>query len=459
MYTMEQRILIVDDEENIRHTLSLILNKEGYQVETAADGLAALELIQTNDYEVILCDVRMPRLTGMGLLDRLQDEGLTANVVVMSAYGNVDSAIDAMKAGAYDYISKPFKKDEVLLTLRKVHERQRLKRENRVLREAVLKEKKFDQIISGSESMQKIFRTIEKVAGYPTTVLITGESGTGKELVARAIHSYSNRSKAPFVAINCGAIPELLLESELFGYTKGAFTGAVQNKTGLFEEAGDGTLFLDEVGSLPLALQVKLLRVLQEGEFRRVGENKERKLSARVVSANAEPLSDLVEKGLVREDLYYRLNVMPIKIPPLRERVEDIPLLIDHFIEKIGVRLESTVCGISPAARRALIAYSWPGNIRELENAVERAVVMSEGNLLLLDALPENIRKEERELPGFITGEDLSIKKGIQELERILIERALRKTKGNRTHAAQLLEISHKALLYKIKGYGLSDVS
>jgi len=452
-------LLVVDDEDNIRHMLSLLLSKEGYAVETASDGAQAYEKIAAGEYDIVLCDVRMPELTGIELLEKLQANDISTTVIVMSAYGSIETAIEAMKAGAYDYLSKPFKRDEVLLTLRKVEERNRLRRENLELRDAAGRSFRFDNIIAKSQAMQRIFETIRKVADYPTTVLITGESGTGKELVARAIHHNSNRARKPFVAVNCGAIPETLLESELFGHVKGAFTDARSNKKGLFEEAGSGTLFLDEIGSLPLSLQVKLLRLLQENELRRVGDTKTIRVEARIVAANAKPLEELVAEGLFREDLLYRLHVMPIELPPLRDRLEDIPPLIRHFIQLINQRLDTEKTDFSPAAMKALMSHSWPGNVRELENTIERSMVMSDGPTIKLDALPSKIRDAEATVEALLAGDNLSIKLATKALERHLIERALRRTKGNRTHAAQILELSHRALLYKIKEYELSDIA
>ena len=452
-------LLVVDDEDNIRHMLSLLLSKEGYAVETASDGAQAYEKIAAGEYDIVLCDVRMPELTGIELLEKLQANDISTTVIVMSAYGSIETAIEAMKAGAYDYLSKPFKRDEVLLTLRKVEERNRLRRENLELRDAAGRSFRFDNIIAKSQAMQRIFETIRKVADYPTTVLITGESGTGKELVARAIHHNSNRARKPFVAVNCGAIPETLLESELFGHVKGAFTDARSNKKGLFEEAGSGTLFLDEIGSLPLSLQVKLLRVLQENELRRVGDTKTIRVEARIVAVNAKPLEELVAEGLFREDLLYRLHVMPIELPPLRDRLEDIPPLIRHFIQLINQRLDTEKTDFSPAAMKALMSHSWPGNVRELENTIERSMVMSDGPTIKLDALPSKIRDAEATVEALLAGDNLSIKLATKALERHLIERALRRTKGNRTHAAQILELSHRALLYKIKEYELSDIA
>lgn len=452
-------LLVVDDEENIRHMLSLLLTKEGYAVETASDGAQAYEKITAGEYDIVLCDVRMPELSGIELLEKLQANHITTTVIVMSAYGSIETAIEAMKAGAYDYLSKPFKRDEVLLTLRKVEERNRLRRENLELRNAAGRTFRFDNIVAKSASMQRIFETIRKVADYPTTVLITGESGTGKELVARAIHHNSNRKNRPFVAVNCGAIPETLLESELFGHVKGAFTDATSNKKGLFEEAGNGTLFLDEIGSLPLSLQVKLLRVLQENEIRRVGDTKTIRVDARIIAANAKPLEDLVAAALFREDLLYRLLVMPIELPPLRDRLEDIPPLIRHFLELINRRLDTEKTDFSPAAMKALMSHTWPGNVRELENTIERSMVMSDGSTIKLDALPTKIQNSEATVDALLAGDNLSIKLATKALERHLIERALRRTKGNRTHAAQLLDLSHRALLYKIKEYELGEIA
>ncbi|MBN1944133.1 MAG: sigma-54-dependent Fis family transcriptional regulator [Bradymonadales bacterium] len=455
----KQRILVVDDEENIRRMLEMLLRKEGYEVALASDGEAALQLVREGEYDTVLCDVRMPKLSGIELLERIQSEEHHTTVIVMSAYGSVDSAIEAMKRGAYDYLSKPFKKDEVLLALKKAEERERLARENRALREATQKTFRFDRIVSRSASMRKIFDTIHKVANYPTTILITGESGTGKELIAHAIHYNSNRKKQPFVAVNCGAIPENLLESELFGHVKGAFTHAVRTKKGLFEEADGGTLFLDEIGELPVNLQVKLLRVLQEGEIRRVGDTHTIRVEVRIIAASVKPLSTLVEEGRFREDLYYRLNVMSLHIPPLRERPEDIGLLVEHFLEKYRESLHSSVRGISPAALRMLTNYPWPGNVRELENTIERAMVLTEGAMIKVEALPEAVQTMATGVGAFLGGDDLSIKRGTRALERMLIGKALQRTKGNRTKAAELLEISHRALLYKIKDYGLGGVS
>jgi two-component system response regulator AtoC len=376
----------------------------------------------------------------------------------MSAYGTVDIAIEAMKLGAYDYISKPFKPDEIILTLRKAEEREQLRRENQLLRREVAKEYSFENIVSKNEKMQKIFDVIKKVSQYKSTVLITGESGTGKELVARALHYNSERAQNPFIPINCGAIPENLLESELFGHAKGAFTDAIRTKKGLFEEADGGTLFLDEIGELPGPLQVKLLRVLQEGEIRRIGESKSIKVDVRIVVATVKDLTKEVNEGRFREDLFYRLNVLPIHIPPLRERKEDIPLLIHHFINKYNQSMSKNMAGIDHKALEALMNHKWYGNVRELENTIERAIVLTDRDNIELENLPIEIQefKEVFQLEP-LPDEEVSIKKASKTLEINLIKNALKKTKGNHTHAARLLEISHRALLYKIKEYGIIE--
>jgi two-component system response regulator AtoC len=363
-----------------------------------------------------------------------------------------------MKLGAYDYISKPFKPDEIILTLKKAEERERLRKENELLRKAVQKEYSFENIVSKNEKMDRIFEMIKKVAPYKSTILITGESGTGKELVARAFHYQSDRSKNLFVPVNCGAIPENLLESELFGHAKGAFTDAIRTKKGLFEEADGGTLFLDEIGELPAQLQVKLLRVLQDGEIRRVGESKPIQIDVRIIAATVKDLAREVSEGRFRDDLFYRLNVLHINLPPLRERKEDIPLLVTHFINKYNQSLSKNVKGIDSRALEALIEYKWYGNIRELENTIERALVLTDGDTIELENLPIEIQNFQDEVQVEPLVEDeYSIKKASKLLELNLIKRALKKTKGNHTHAARLLEISHRALLYKIKEYGIVE--
>jgi two-component system response regulator AtoC len=452
-----RRVLVVDDEENLRLVLKTLLRRNGYEVESAATGEEALKLVDSFGPDVVLTDVRMPKMGGLDLLAAMKSKGNDATVIVMSAYGNMDLAIDAMKAGAYDYVQKPFKHDEVVLALRKAEEREALRRENRALRDEIRKEHRFEDILAKSGNMQDIFRTIVKISEFKTTVLITGESGVGKELVARAIHRRSKRGGA-FVALNCGAIPENLLESELFGHKKGAFTDAVADRRGLFEEAHGGTLFLDEIGELPLGLQVKLLRVLEDERIRRLGEARDIQVDVRIVTATHRDLLTETKHGRFREDLFYRLNVLHIHCPPLRERREDIPLLIEHFLARNNARLGTAVRGLDTEARRLLFEYPWPGNVRELENTIERAMVLSEGDTITATDLSDRIREARDPVQMQLASGELSVKRTMRIIEEILIRRALQKTKGNRTRAAEVLEISHRALLYKIKDYEITDL-
>ncbi|MDD9932493.1 MAG: sigma-54 dependent transcriptional regulator [Myxococcales bacterium] len=448
-----RRVLVVDDEENIRLVLRTLLRKHGYEVEVADSAGQALERIGPFDPEFVIADVRMPGMSGLELCETLRMQGSAATLIMMSAYGSVELALDAIKAGAYDYISKPFKQDEVLIVLAKAEERESLRRENRALKEAARQTEELRQLLGESEPIKDVIRLIQKVAEYRTTVLIQGESGTGKELVARAIHAGSPRAGGPFVAINCGAIPEALMESELFGHKRGAFTDAHSDKRGIFQEADGGTLFLDEIGELSPALQVKLLRALQEGVVRPLGASKDVTVDVRVVTATVRDLKKEVADGRFREDLFYRLNVLQIQVPPLRQRVDDVPLLIDHFIQRNNDRLGTKVRGIEAKARKVLLGYRWPGNVRELENLIERAVVLADGETLTVDDLPEHIQETPDVVARVLESGELSIKKANLIIEESLIRRALEKTRGNRTAAAKLLEISHRALLYKIKDY------
>lgn len=455
----KKRLLIIDDEENMRHMLSTLLLNAGYLVDTASDGTDALRMVDQMLYDFILCDLKMPKMDGMEFLDTARDKLWESTVIMMSAFSTVDKAIEAMKKGAYDFISKPFKKDEVLLSLKKAEERESLKRENRWLKDRIRKIQEnyhFGNMVAKSKAMQSVFRLAEKVAQYNTTVLIFGQSGTGKELIARGIHTESDRAKAQIVPVNCGGIPENLLESELFGYKKGAFTGADKDRKGLFQEADGGTIFLDEIGELPLSLQVKLLRVLQDSEIRAVGDSKTKKVDVRVIAATSKNLEDEVRTGAFREDLYFRLNVLQILLPPLMERTEDIPLLCQHFIDRFNVRLNKDIKGITPAATSLLLKHHWPGNVRELENVIERAVVLAEDTILLPENLPNELGLKPK-IPMDMNGlfEGHSLKKAQKILEKKLIVRALTETGGNRTHASRLLEISHPSLLSKIKAYNI----
>jgi two-component system response regulator AtoC len=449
------KILILDDEENMLHMLKTILTKEGYEIATATNGIEGLKKIESNSFDTILCDLRMPEMDGVSFLKATKEKNLHSTTIMMSAYGTIDMAIEAMKLGAYDYISKPFKPDEIILTLKKAEEREKLRKENLLLKKEIKKEFGLENIITKNNTILQIFETIHKISDYDTSVLITGESGTGKELVAKAIHHNSTRNSKPFIAINCGAIPENLLESELFGYVKGAFTDAHQNKKGLFEEANGGTLLLDEIGELPSTLQVKLLRALQEGEVRKIGDTKQIKLDVRIIAATSKDLIQEARKGTFREDLFYRLNVIQIGIPPLRERREDIPLLVNYFIKRYNEKHNLKVKNISSAALNLLLEYDWRGNVRELENAIERAVILSEGNRIEVSALPLGIKKSENGEEKIVESDEYSIKKMHRIMEEQLIRKALDKSGGNRTQASKLLEISHPALLSKMKGFGI----
>src|SRR5215468_10877622 len=385
-------VLVADDEASLRHVLSLVLQAQGYEVRAVSNGEEALAELEARDYDAVISDVRMPRVDGLTVLKKALERQPELTFVVMSAYGQPDAALDAVAAGAFDYVTKPFKPEEVVLVLRKAEERRRLVSENRRLRRRG-EEAPLGRILGTSESIKLLHKQILKVAPVSSTVLITGESGTGKELVARALHELSPRAAMPFVTVNCGAIPAGLIESELFGHARGAFTDARTAKRGLFAEADAGTLFLDEIGELPQPAQVKLLRFFQEGEIRPVGETKSERLDVRVVAATLRDLGKLVERGQFREDLYYRLNVVNLQVPPLRERGDDIITLARHFLSRFNRELnrEKRVLGFSSEAESMLLSYPWPGNVRELENAVERAVLLAEADLVVLQNLPERI--------------------------------------------------------------------
>ena len=438
------KLLIIDDEENMRHVL--------------ADGLAALELLAEEQFDFILCDVKMPKMDGMAFLKAAEKYKGRATIIMMSAYGTIDLALAAMKAGAYDFISKPFKADEVLLALKKAEERENLRRENLELRDHLAKlegESSFANMVGQSRAMRQVFDLAAKVARFNTTVLITGESGTGKELIARGIHFASPRAERPLVPVNCGSIPETLLESELFGHVKGAFTGADRNHRGLFEEADGGTIFLDEVGELPVPLQVKILRVLQENEIRPVGSTETRKVDVRVIAATSRHLEEEIGAGHFREDLFYRLKVMPIPLPPLREHPEDIPFLCRHFISRFNEKLGLAIEGVSPGAMAELLGHSWPGNVRELENTLERAMVLAESRVLPPGILGGDTGGILPGPPAALPDKLYSLKEAKKIWEKSLIGQALEATGGNRSRAAELLELSFPSLLSKIKEYGI----
>jgi len=454
------RILVIDDEPGLRHTISLILREDGHDVEAAPDGATALASLATADASIVVCDVRMPSMDGLTFLDRYRAAAGRALVVMMSAYGDDEAAIEALRRGAYDYIAKPFRADQLQLVIRKAIERERLRNEVARLSEELGALRGADGVVGHSAALREVVAIARKVAKHPSTVLVTGESGTGKELIARLVHSASPRASAPFVAVNCAAIPDALLESELFGHARGAFTGAAQERRGLFEEADGGTIFLDEIGELPLPLQVKLLRVLQEGEIRRVGDNASRRVDVRVVAATSRDLEAEVAAARFRADLYYRVNVVRLHLPALRDRREDIAELARHFAASHAARLKMPSPVITPAAMRALLEHSWPGNVRELENVMERALVLTDDARIDVPQLPAEVvganaapSPNGKHQNG--AAEDLSVKRRTESLERELIARALERTAGNRTRAAQLLDLSHRALLYKIREYGL----
>ncbi|HKI94770.1 MAG TPA: sigma-54 dependent transcriptional regulator [Gemmatimonadales bacterium] len=446
------RLLIVDDDPGLRKSLALLLSAEGYDVAGEGDAARALERLQAESFDLVLCDVRMPGIDGIEFLRRYRADGGSALIIVMSAYGGDDQALAAMKEGAYDYISKPFRAEEVLLTLRKAEERERLRGRVAALEAEVARWRDRD-VVAESPAMRRMLDLAARVAAHSTTVLITGESGTGKEVLARAIHRMSARREGPFVAVNCGAIPENLLESELFGYVRGAFTGATADHAGLFEEAEGGTILLDEIGDLPAALQVKLLRVLQEGEIRRVGDRATRQVDARVLAATARDLEADLETGRFREDLYYRLNVVRLHIPPLRDRPEDIAPLAAALLARAGQRAGRPL-SLTPGALAALKRRTWAGNVRELENAIERAAVLSPDGVIAAENVAANGATPERApapAPDHNGSAPVALKDAVRAAERAAVQRALGAAGGNRGEAAQLLGVSLRTLYYKLR--------
>ena len=456
------RLLIIDDEESMLQMLSVVTSRAGYQESLAHNGEEALALLGCDHFDLILCDLKMPRLNGLDFLKKARERGVDTPVIMISAYAAIEDAVAAMKFGAYDFVTKPFKPDEILLTLERAAEHQQLRRENQLLRrqlDDLRHERGLGDMTAQSGVMVSFLETVVKVARYDTTVLITGESGTGKELVARGIHQKSDRADKPFLAVNCGGMPASLLESELFGYVKGAFTGAEKDRKGIFQEADGGILFLDEIGELPLEAQVKLLRVLQEKEVRPVGAARAMPVDVRVLAATSRDLEEEVAAGRFREDLYYRLNVLRLHVPPLRERLEDIPLLCARLLDRIAARLGRPVAELPQATMDLLLRHRWPGNVRELENALERAMVLAESNVIMPCFLPEIIAGVDMAGHGGkgigpILG-SFSLKKGQRQLERALIAQALAATGGNKSKAGLLLEISYPSLLAKMKEYGL----
>ena len=451
------RILVVDDEESMREVIGIMLRREGYRVDLAADGVQADQQLLNQDYDLVISDIKMPRMGGMELLNRVKERSPETVMIMVTAFSSTDEAVEAMKQGAYDYITKPFRNEEIRLIVQNALERKVLRQENRELKRELGERYSFAGLIGKSKPMQRVYALIEKVANSNVNVLISGESGTGKELVARAIHYEGARRGQPFVPVNCGAIPESLIESELFGHEKGSFTGAIQQKRGLFEVADGGTLFLDEIGELPPAMQVKLLRVLQEREIRRVGGTRDLPIDVRLVAATNKNLAQEVAAGHFREDLFYRLNVIPLELPPLRDRRQDIPLLIEHFHAR---QADEKSVSVSEGAMRRMLDYGWPGNIRELENVIERCVVLGHGHELSEECLPDHIRGGTRAIEETVltalpeTGLDLDAYLG--EIERDILLKALERSGGVRKKAAELLGITFRSIRYRLAKFGIA---
>ncbi len=449
-------ILIVEDEPKMLRLLELNLSEEGYSIQTAQDAEAGLSLLRKDRIDLVITDLKLPGMDGLEFLQAVKRVNASIPVIVMTAYGTVETAVEAMKAGATDYVLKPFSLEEMKLIVGKELDVHRLREENRSLREALGHRYEFKNIIGRSAKMQEVLATVERVAPTNSTILLGGESGVGKDLIARAIHEHSRRASGPFIKINCTAIPENLLESELFGYEKGAFTGAVTSKPGKFELADKGTIFLDEIGDVPGSIQVKLLRVLQDREFERLGGTKTLKVDVRVVAATNQDLRAALEEGTFREDLYYRLNVVPINIAPLRERKEDVPYLVDHFIERFRRESGKPIRGITPAAQRLLMEFHWPGNVRELENIIERAVALSVADMLdvadiRLDLSP--VRGTPAATSNAFPPDGVTL----EQFEDGIVKEALRRAGGNKSQAARLLGISRNALRYRLSKMGVAD--
>jgi DNA-binding NtrC family response regulator len=451
--TME-RILVVDDDPEIREGVADVLRQAGYDVDEAKDGKKAIKCIETGSYDLVLTDLNLPKVDGMKVLRHVLDESPDTICIILTGFGTIKGSVEAIKMGAFDYISKPVKSDEIVIVVEKALKYRHLERENILLKQQLRKKYQFENFIGDSKPIQKVFELIEKVADTDSTVLITGESGTGKELIAKAIHYNSYRRDNPMVVINCGAIPEELLESELFGHEKGAFTGAHKMRVGRFELANGGTIFLDEIGDMSPNLQVKLLRVLQEQKFERVGGTRTLEIDVRIIAATNKNLINAVNRGSFRQDLYYRLNVIPIRVPPLRHRKSDIPLLIDFFFKRIEPRKRNGINGFSSKAEDALVAYDWPGNVRELENMVERMSILANGDKIELEDVPDSVKGKGAKIESIevtIPKDGIVFDQAVEEYERKLILEALNETNWVKTKAAKLLNINRTTLIEKMK--------
>lgn len=457
---MKPRILVVDDEESIREFLEIMLKKEGYEVSIAEDGAKAKEVLMKKSFDMVISDLQMPNVTGLELLKFVKDSFPDLTFMMITAFGTTENAVEAMKLGAYDYITKPFKIDEVRLNIANALRAQNLEVENRTLKKELVKEYSFQNMVGNSEAMHRIFDLIKRVSQAPTNVLVTGESGTGKEVVAKAIHYNGPLKDKPFVTINCGAIPENLMESEMFGHKKGSFTGAITDKTGLFEVADSGTLFLDEVGELPLTIQVKLLRAIQERVIRRVGATDDIKVDVRIIAATNRDLEQMVKDGTFRQDLFYRLNVINIRTPALRERKDDIQLLAQHFLKKYNERLNKNVGSISVEAMESLKSYEYPGNVRELENIIERTVALEGGATILPESLPPFVNTPQgRKLASSneieVTEAGLDLDKILGQIEKEILIKGIHTAGGVKKRAAKLLNITFRSMRYRVEKYGL----
>ncbi|MCB0342328.1 MAG: sigma-54-dependent Fis family transcriptional regulator [Pseudobdellovibrionaceae bacterium] len=459
---MKPRILVVDDEESIREFLDIMLRKEGYDVTCVEDGQEAIDTLKKKTFDMVISDLQMPNVTGIELLRHVSEQNPDILFMMITAFGTTETAVEAMKLGAYDYITKPFKIDEVRINIAHALKSKNLEVENRQLKKVLVKENSYSNLVGNTDSMHQLFEMIQRVAQTPTNVLITGESGTGKEMIAKAIHFNGPLKDKAFIPVNCGAIPENLIESEIFGHKKGSFTGAVADKAGLFEAANGGTLFLDEVGELPLSMQVKLLRALQEKVIRRVGAVDDTKIDARIIAATNRNLHEMVEDGTFRQDLFYRLNVIYLKAPPLRDRKEDIPILANHFLKKYNERLNKAIGGISDEAMAIIKNYSYPGNVRELENIIERTVALEGGATILPESLPPLVNTSSgRKLASSheieITEEGIDLDKVMGQIEKELLVKAIHASSGIKKKAAKLLHISFRSMRYRVEKYGLGS--